>query len=106
MPMRRLEVELSEQAIADLEAIFIFIFDRTRSARVADGFVNRIEARCMKIGEVPHGGRARDDLAPGTRTVPFERTALIAYRIEDERVVITNVFYRGRDAEAAFSDGD
>ncbi|MCR9122484.1 MAG: type II toxin-antitoxin system RelE/ParE family toxin [Phyllobacteriaceae bacterium] len=104
--MRRLEVELSEEAIADLETIFFFVFDKTRSAKVADGFVDRIEARCMKVGDVPHGGTARDDLAPGLRTVPFERTALIAYRIEDDRVAITNVFYRGRDMDAAFSDED
>lgn len=100
--MKRLEVKLSEEAIADLNTIYVYVFDRTQSAKVADGFVDRIEARCQKIGDAPHGGKARNDLAPGVRTVPFEKAALIAYRAEADRVVITNVFYRGRDVEAAF----
>ncbi|MBO6640522.1 MAG: type II toxin-antitoxin system RelE/ParE family toxin [Roseitalea sp.] len=102
--MKRLEVRFAKSAIDDLKSIYEFVFDRSRSANLADGFVDRIEARCMKVGNAPHGGTARDDLAPGLRTVPFERTALIAYRIEDDRVVITNVFYRGRDVDAAFAE--
>jgi toxin ParE1/3/4 len=34
--------------------------------------------------------------------VPFERVAVIAYRVEPNRVRITNVFYGGRDFEALF----
>ena len=100
--MKRLDVRLAKSAIEDLKLIYTFVFDRSRSAHVADGFVKRIEARCQKIGDAPHGGKARDDLAPGVRTVPFEKSALIAYRAEADRIVITNVFYRGRDVEAAF----
>lgn len=40
----------------------------------------------------------------GLRTVPFERSALIAYIIRNDRVVITNVFYGGRDYEALLRD--
>lgn len=100
--MTPLEVIFSEEADADIATIYAWIARETDSLEVALGFVSRIVDRCEKIGDAPHGGKARDDLAPGVRTVPFEKAALIAYRAEADRVVITNVFYRGRDVEAAF----
>jgi toxin ParE1/3/4 len=69
-------------------------------------FVQRIRARCERIGDVPHGGRPRDDLAPGLRTVPFERSAVIAYMFEDHQVRVTNVLYGGRAYEALYGSGD
>jgi toxin ParE1/3/4 len=68
----------------------------------AIGFVRRIKSRCERIGIVPMGGVARDDLQPGLRIVPFEHSAVIAYVIEDDQVCITNVFYGGRDYEALY----
>lgn len=104
--MTPLEVVFSEQADDDIAAIYQWIARETASLETALGFVSRIVDRCEAIGDVPHGGTARDDLVPGLRTVPFERTALIAYRIEDDHIVITNIFYRGRDVDAAFSEED
>ena len=34
--------------------------------------------------------------------MPFERSAVIAYRVEAELVTITNVFYGGQDFEALY----
>ena len=68
----------------------------------AERFVRRIKARCDKIGILPLGGRPRDDLAPGLRTVPFERRAIIVYKVEPSCVRIVNVFYGGRDYEALY----
>ena len=56
-------------------------------------------ARCRKTGNAARGGRRRDDLVPGLRIVPFERTAVIAYVVTD-KVEITNIFYGGRDYES------
>ena len=55
-----------------------------------------------RIGLDPLGGRARDDLEAGLRTVPFEHTAVIAYTVEDDCVRVTNIFYGGRDYEALY----
>ncbi|MGO6899277.1 type II toxin-antitoxin system RelE/ParE family toxin, partial [Rhizobium ruizarguesonis] len=44
-------------------------------------------------------------LAPGLRTVPFEHSAVIAYRVT-KAVEIVNVFYGGRDYESLFRAGD
>ena len=100
--MRRLKVVLREEAIADLADIYNHIARFSGSGVTAIGFVRRIKARCQRIGNVPMGGIARDDLQPGPRTVPFEHSAVIAYVVEDDRVAITNVFYGGRDYEALY----
>lgn len=34
--------------------------------------------------------------------MPFERSAIIAYRVEAEQVTITNVFYGDRNFEALY----
>jgi toxin ParE1/3/4 len=36
--------------------------------------------------------------------VPFERSAVITYRVEPDRVLVTNVFDGGGDIEALFLD--
>lgn len=99
--MHRIKVAYRPEAIADLKGIYRTVALASQSHRVASGFVGRITARCRRIGDAPHGGRPRDDLAEGLRTVPFERSAVIAYRV-GETVEILNVFYGGRDYEALY----
>ncbi|ARM88369.1 toxin-antitoxin system toxin RelE/ParE family protein [Rhizobium sp. CIAT894] len=99
--MRRAKVVYRPEALGDLRQIYITVADMSQSNVIANRFVKRIMARCSKIGDAPNGGRPRDDLAPGLRTVPFERSAVIAYHVSDA-VEIVNVFYGGRDYEALF----
>lgn len=103
--MKRLRVVLREEAIADLVEIYNFIAEKSGLPEQAMRFIERIRARCERIGDVPRGGRMRDDLAPGLRTVPFERSAVIAYMVEENTVRVTNIFYGGRDYEALYGKG-
>ncbi|PSJ65652.1 type II toxin-antitoxin system RelE/ParE family toxin [Kumtagia ephedrae] len=98
--IQRLRVELRRSALDDLRRIAEYITRESGSAAAARRFAKRIRDRCHRIGDVPRGGRARDDISPGLRTVPFERSAVITYVIEGDRVSIVNVFYGGRDFEA------
>ncbi|MGN6268465.1 MAG: type II toxin-antitoxin system RelE/ParE family toxin [Sphingomonas sp.] len=100
--MRRIEVEYRPEAIADLEDIFRFVLRLSLETDTARAFIQRIRDRCSRIGDVPLGGTPRNDLYPGLRTVPFERRAVIAYRVIDDRVEITNIFYGGRDFDALY----
>jgi toxin ParE1/3/4 len=97
--MRR-DVHLDVSARNDLVEIWEYMSENSVSDTIADRFVERIKARCEKIGDVPHIGTARDDILPGLRMVPFERSAVILYMLETDRVRITNIFYGGRDYEA------
>lgn len=96
----RLPVDLAETAISDIEAATEHLLRQGASVRIATAFARRIKTRCLKIGDVPRGGRLREDLMPGLRTVPFERAAVICYLIRDDRILITNIFRAGRDFEA------
>ncbi|NDW04245.1 type II toxin-antitoxin system RelE/ParE family toxin [Jiella pacifica] len=101
--MRRVDVIYRDEARLDLEQIYDAIFEISRSHDVAEGFVERVRARCEKIGDAPLGGRRRDDLRPCLRSVPFEKSPLILYRVA-EAVEIVNIFLRGRNYEALFHD--
>ncbi|MCJ2096478.1 type II toxin-antitoxin system RelE/ParE family toxin [Methylobacterium sp. J-072] len=104
--MRRLEVVFRAEAEFDLLQIYRWVYVASRDPDVADRFLDRLVSRCERIGDAPHGGRPRDDLEPGLRTVSFERSAVIAYRIDGDRVEIVNVFYGGRNFEALFERSD
>ncbi|MFN3549864.1 MAG: type II toxin-antitoxin system RelE/ParE family toxin [Mesorhizobium sp.] len=102
--MKRLSVRWSKSAKSDLLDLIENIGHATGSIAVAIRYADRLEARCLRIGEVPLSGRPRDELAIGLRSTPFERSAIIFYVVEEDHVLIliSNVFRRGRDYEAVF----
>jgi toxin ParE1/3/4 len=104
--MRPRRVILTGSATDDLASLIRFLVRNGASVRVARDYVGRIRRRCVAIGDAPFGGRPRDDLAPGLRTVPFEASAIILYTIEDDQVLISNIFYGGRDYEALYRPVD
>lgn len=101
--MKRFEVVYRPEALTDIEAIFLYVLEASQSLQIASGFTDRILDRCQRIGDAPRGGVARDDLMPGIRVVPFEKKAVIAYTLQDDKVVIVNIFYGGRDYHALFN---
>jgi toxin ParE1/3/4 len=105
MAVRRLEVRFRPDALRDLEDIYRHICRLSLNPVIANGFVGRIRDRCRRIGDAPHGGVARDDLAPGLRLAAFERTAVVAYVVDGPFVRVTNIFYGGRDYEALYRGG-
>lgn len=105
MMIQSLVVVLSENAISNLEAIGTYIFESSGSENIANSFMDRIKARCERIGNAPRGGRSRDEILQGLRVVPFEHSAVIAYVIEGDVVHIVNIFYGGRDYETLMRDG-
>ena len=99
--IQRLDVKFRPVAADDLDAIYRVIYEASLSPAIACSFVSRIRARCLRIGDAQHGGRLRDDLHPGLRTISFEKTAVIACLVR-QNIEITNVFYGGRDYEALY----
>lgn len=102
--MKRLTVEYRPEAIGDIEAIFLYVLEASQNFTTASNFTDRIFDRCENVGNAPLGGVARPDLGEGIRAVPFERKAVILYRVGEKAVEIVNVFYRGRDYEAIFGN--
>jgi toxin ParE1/3/4 len=101
----RPELRYRAVAISDLEEIFRSVLRITASPVVARRYVERIRA-LPPIPTLPLAERPRYDLAPGLRSVAFERRAVILYRVIGETVEITNVFHGGRDYAALYRRGD
>ena len=104
--MKRLTVLLRADANQDLKNIYDWVVSETGYPPIAEKLVDRIFDRCESLGEFPLKGRARDDLRQGMRILPFERTAVIAYRVLTHEVEVINIFYAGRDWETALLGDD
>ncbi|MFT4001642.1 MAG: type II toxin-antitoxin system RelE/ParE family toxin [Rhizobium sp.] len=98
--MKRYSVVFREAAKADLQSIFSYLLDQSKSRDTALTYIKRIRGRCAKIGDAPFGGVARPDLGAGIRMAVFERSVVILYIVEEERVRVTNIFFGSRDYAA------
>jgi toxin ParE1/3/4 len=89
------------RAAEDLEVIYRFIAQD--SPVRAFSFIERIQKRCDLLRDSPEQGRARPDLRPNLRIVPYGRSVVIAYQIAENSVEIVRIFYGGQDYEAIMS---
>lgn len=94
-----LKVLFQPKAEADLLALYRYIAE-TSGLDVAGHYIDRIEVACLSLATFPNRGTKRDDLAPGLRTIAFERRVTIAYRALKTRVQIVTISYAGRDFES------
>jgi toxin ParE1/3/4 len=81
----------------DLSQIFDFI--AADSPDRAINYIRQMRVFCLGFADFPERGRIRNDLASGVRTFFFERRVVIAYRIEDQQVVILRLFYAGQQID-------
>lgn len=87
--MPKLRVELSPQALLDVEDIADFI--GRDDPRAAMRFVDRLVLRARRVGAVPRSGRIVPEFGdPDLREV-LVQTYRIIYRIEARRVLILTV---------------
>ncbi len=89
------DVTFRPGARADLVALYDYVADAA-GLDVAGGYIARIEAFCMRLRDFPERGTRRDDLAPGMRTLGFERRVTIAFRVLPGTVEIVAIAYGGR----------
>jgi len=97
-------VALAPEAVADLEAIYLYILDRAGS-RVVLGYVARLEAQIQSLAACPERGAPRDAIRPGLRILVFERRITIAFHRMGDMVVVDPVFRAGRNLSAALMSG-
>ena len=84
----------SPQAKADVAEILSNLEERSRGA--AKRLAQAIQKRCEVLRKVPMMGRARDDLAPGLRSIVIEKYVLF-YRVTAEAIEVVRVLYGARD---------
>ncbi|MCB1385949.1 MAG: type II toxin-antitoxin system RelE/ParE family toxin [Hyphomicrobiales bacterium] len=94
--MRRRVAEFSEEARADLFALYDRIADAA-GPQVAFGYVSRLEEYCRGFDIASERGHLREDIRPGLRIVGFERRVTIAFAVTDKRVIILRLFHGGQN---------
>ena len=94
----KLQLEYSPNAEINLQEIERYITDKN-NAGAADGVIDKILARADQLTDMPRAGRARDEIAPGVRSVTSGRY-VIYYRIERSKVQILRVWHSSRDLAA------
>jgi toxin ParE1/3/4 len=94
--LKRRPVVFSPEARRDLFQLFDWIAERA-GEDIAAGYIERLEAYCLKFEVAPHRGRRRSDIRPGLRIIGFERRVTIAFVVEAEAVLILRLYYGGRN---------
>src|SRR5215203_6746233 len=95
----RYRVTIRPEAEEDLAKIYDIIADDNPAAAMR--FVDGIR----DLDHFPRRGKPRDDVTAGLRTLVYRKRATIAYRILDDTVEVTRVFYAGRDYDAILRQG-
>jgi toxin ParE1/3/4 len=94
--MKQREVVFTPEAEADLNNLFDFITARS-DVQTALNYVSRIEEFCSGLDLASERGTLRDDIRTGLRIVGFERRSVIAFTVEEDRVVILRFFSGGQN---------
>jgi len=96
--VRRREIVFAPEAQEDLIALFDWI-SAAAGERAATTYIKRLEAYCLSFDLASERGRRRDDIRDGLRVIGFERRVTIAFHVDDDRVTILRLFYRGQNWE-------
>ena len=94
-------VVLTPEAQDDLAQLYAYIAERDGQQR-ASGYIDRIEALCSALADMPDRGVNRDDLRPGLKLLNMERRVSIGYHVSPGLVTIDRILYGGRDPGTAF----
>ena len=97
--MKEYQLIISEQAIHDLEDIWLYIAND--SPQAADKFLDSVFEQCQLFYSSPEMGRVREELLPGIRSFPIKRY-VIFYRVIPGRVEIVRILSGYRDLESLF----
>ncbi len=92
------ELRFSGPALSDLRDIRRYIAED--DPRAAKRFIGELVNLCERLAAVPELGRARPELGPGYRGLPFGRY-LIVYRIADA-VEVLRVVHGARNFRLLF----
>ena len=68
------------------------------------GYVERIQAVCLRLAVFSERGTQRDDIRPGLHVVGFERRAAITFHVGAEHMTLARILNGGRDLETVFSE--
>jgi toxin ParE1/3/4 len=95
--MKRYRIRLSPEAENDLVEIHTYIEEQSGSTVTADRYVDRISGFIAAFDIFPERRTVRDEIGAGVRVIGFERSASVAFLVEDDEVVVLRVFTKGQE---------
>ena len=96
--MKSRAVIFSPEARDDILRMYDRIADRVGMS-VALGYVERLEAYCLRLDLASERGSRRDDVRAGLRVVGFERRVTIAFSVDENATTILRLFQGGQNWE-------
>ena len=103
--MKQYKVEITNQALQDMENIYYYIAQELLSPENAIGQYNRISEAILKLDVFPEKNRIVNFELQKTRQL--RRTIVdhysVFYVIENERVIVISVLYSASDIESRLS---
>lgn len=87
-------------AVADVADVWAHIADD--SIEQADAWLDRLDAKLQLLATQPMMGRAREEIAPGVRSLPFGKY-LIVYQPITDGIDVMRFLHSARDLESVFA---
>ncbi len=97
-PVRR-----ADQAQADISDSLVYLAEWSTAAAVR--LSDQLEAKCRLLSTNPFVGRAREEIAPGLRSVAVGIYVLL-YTVTDAEVIVVRFIHGSRDLTAALEGAE
>ncbi len=95
--MKYYAVRLSPEAQTDLVLMHASIVDRSGAPVTADRYIDRISGFISSLNVFPERGTVRNETRDGLRIIGFERSASVAFIVEDDEVVVLRILAKGQE---------
>lgn len=94
--------QVTRRPLAETDIVEIWNYIADDSVAAADRWVDRLDEQFRVLAMQPAMGRARDELAPGVRSLPFGRY-VIFYVPLDDGIDVVRVLHGARDIDAVYN---
>ena len=102
--MKYYDVRLSPEAQTDIVRIHARIVEKSGSNVTADRYIDRISGFLSSLNVFPERGTVREEVRSGLRIIGFERSASIAFVVEDDDVVVLRILAKGQEFDETAGD--
>ena len=99
--MNKYEMVVTDEAVADLENIYLYIAITLLSPEIASDQYDRITAQILKLDIMPERYRIIDfepEKSRGLRIMPVDNYSVI-YIVDDTTITVTNILYSASDMQ-------
>ncbi|MFZ7132424.1 MAG: type II toxin-antitoxin system RelE/ParE family toxin [Eubacteriales bacterium] len=97
--MKKYEIVVTDEAVADLENIYLYIATTLLSPEIASDQYNRITSQILKLETMPERYciiESEPDKSRGLRIMPVDNYSVL-YIVDESTITVTNILYSAYD---------